>query len=95
MADDYTMVPSESVRTEDGNGIAGDGNGVMGSDGITSFGTTQLYNTVSCPCSSAAVTLAGGRIICERDHFGKKQHIHPISINNHFISNKPPKVGDR
>ena len=78
------------VEPRDDNGSGG-----VDADGITNLETTKLYNTVSCPCSSAAVTLANGKIICERENFGKKQYIHPISINNHFISSKPPKVNNK
>ena len=55
----------------------------------------KLYNTISCPCSSYAVELDNGNIGCEIDNFGVLKSINPISINNHFISNKIPKVGDK
>jgi hypothetical protein len=55
----------------------------------------KLYNTISCPCDTYAVTLDSGNIGCERDNFGKIQSITPISINNHLISGNIPKVGDK
>ena len=55
----------------------------------------KLYNTISCPCSSYAVELDNGNIGCEIDDFGVLKSINAISINNHFINNKIPKVGDK
>ena len=57
--------------------------------------TNLSYNTVSCPCSSYAIDLDNGNIGCERDHFGTIKSVKPVSIKNHLIENKRPKVGDK
>jgi hypothetical protein len=53
------------------------------------------FNTISCPCSSYAIDLGNGNVGCEIDDFGVLKSINAISINNHFINNKIPKVGDK
>ena len=53
------------------------------------------FNTISCPCSSYAIDLGNGNVGCEIDDFGVLKSINPISINNHLINNKTPKVGDK
>jgi|TARA_R110002012_G_scaffold7045_2_gene33365 hypothetical protein len=36
-----------------------------------------------------------GKLGCERNDRGTKKRVTPITINNHLINNKPPKVGDK
>ena len=55
----------------------------------------ELYNTISCPCSSYAISMDDGSIGCEKDDFGIKKYINPTPINNHLIGSKTPKVGDK
>ena len=53
------------------------------------------FNTISCPCSSYAIELDDGNIRCEIDDFGILKPINAISISNHLINGKIPKVGDK
>tara|TARA_R110002051_G_scaffold315137_2_gene393051 strand:- start:2524 stop:4683 length:2160 start_codon:yes stop_codon:yes gene_type:complete len=69
--------------------------GASGGSGGTSMQFQTSINTISCPCSSYAIDLGNGNIGCEIDDFGILKSINPISISNHLINNKTPKVGDR
>ena len=94
-----TLAESESDSSRGDDGTARDGTVYSGSSKINpstyNLLENKLYNTISCPCSSYAVELDNGNIGCEIDNFGIIQSINAISINNHFISNKIPKVGDK
>ena len=66
-----------------------------GASGGTSMQFQTPINTISCPCSSYAIDLGNGNIGCEINDFGVLKSINPISISNHFINNKIPKVGNK
>ena len=66
-----------------------------GASGGTSMQFQTPINTISCPCSSYAIDLGDGNIGCEINDFGVLKSINPISISNHFINNKIPKVGNK
>ena len=66
-----------------------------GASGGTSMQFQTPINTISCPCSSYAIDLGNGNIGCEINDFGVLKSINPISISNHFINNKIPRVGNK
>jgi hypothetical protein len=62
---------------------------------IQAYNSGILYNTISCPCSSYAINLDDGNIMCEMDDRGVKRTINSIPINNHLIAGSAPKIGDK
>ena len=55
----------------------------------------QKINTISCPCSSYAITNTNGTVSCERDNFGKIEYVAPVVLQNHLINGSAPAVGDK
>lgn len=55
----------------------------------------QKINTISCPCSSYAITNTNGAVSCERDNFGKIEYVAPVVLQNHLINGSAPAVGDK
>ena len=95
----YSVDEDQSGSTAKDSAIGDDGTVYDGSSKIDpstyNLLENKLYNTISCPCSSYAVELDNGNIGCEIDNFGIIKSINAISISNHLISGKIPRVGDK
>ena len=55
----------------------------------------KTWSTISCPCSSYAVTNASGSIECEMDLVGSKRRLKAVVFKNHTINSAQPRVRDK
>jgi len=62
---------------------------------VDSSSSSAKWMTISCPCSSYAIINSVGDIECEMDFLGDKHRLKPVTLRNHSISNRQPKVRDK
>ena len=55
----------------------------------------KTWSTISCPCSSYAITNAHGGVECEMDLVGSKRRLKAVVFKNHTINSAQPRVRDK